>query len=263
MMAMLAVAVVFVFVLVLPGFQGVAPPAMDHPTLAPSQTATETATVVPSATLRPITPEWKATITLVTDTPGPTAQIEQEATAIREPTSTIGPTVQIESAGPTATPRPQRPTETARGQPATAVAVGPVELPETGGRGWPVALLVQDVDGLGLIERLGDQLPAAVLLVIAGLVVARYAASLLDKLVDSNEKTQGELVQVIQNNTQAWGETSGALAKVGEGLTHLVALEMEQTDRMQSVNQEMADIRIILATKPCVAGDAVRNKDGK
>ena len=66
---------------------------------------------------------------------------------------------------------------------------------------------------MDLPGSLAEQLPVAVLFLLAAAAVARYAARLLDKLVAGQERAQHQLVAALERNTAAWRDTCAALVR--------------------------------------------------
>jgi len=67
---------------------------------------------------------------------------------------------------------------------------------------------------MDLPGTLAEQLPVAVLFLLAAAAVARYAARLLDKLVAGQERVQAKLIDALERNTAAWRDTCAALASL-------------------------------------------------
>ena len=67
---------------------------------------------------------------------------------------------------------------------------------------------------MDVVGSLAEQLPVAVLFLLAAAAVARYAARLLDKLVAAQERVQAQLIDALERNTAAWRDTCAALASL-------------------------------------------------
>ncbi len=65
-----------------------------------------------------------------------------------------------------------------------------------------------------LLGPLAEQLPVAVLFLLAAAAVARYAARLLDRLFAAQERIQAQLIDALERNTVAWRDTCAALASL-------------------------------------------------
>jgi hypothetical protein len=101
------------------------------------------------------------------------------------------------------------------------------------------------------VGELAKRIPELLLISLGAGLVLRYAVGLVGKLLASQERTQEQLVEVVNRNTEAWG-------KVGEGMTHLVSLDAERVERLHDVQQDLNELRVLLARRPCVADEALR-----
>jgi len=67
---------------------------------------------------------------------------------------------------------------------------------------------------LELPASLVEQLPVAALFVLCAAVAGRYAARLVDRLVDGQERAQQKLVEALERNTAAWHDTCAAVTRL-------------------------------------------------
>jgi Skp family chaperone for outer membrane proteins len=72
--------------------------------------------------------------------------------------------------------------------------------------------------------------------------------------IERERQDRQRLVEVIDRNTQAWSETTKALAALTSGVTSLVGA-------VNAGRQETQDIRLLLARRPCVADHALKQID--
>ena len=71
---------------------------------------------------------------------------------------------------------------------------------------------------MDVLGSLVEQLPVAVLFLLAAAAVARYAARLVDKLVAGQERVQAQLIDALERNTAAWRDTCAALSSLEDAV---------------------------------------------
>ena len=89
-----------------------------------------------------------------------------------------------------------------------------------------------------LLGPLAEQLPVAVLFLLAAAAVARYAARLLDKLFAAQERIQAQLIDALERNTAAWRDACAALASLEAAVVEQAGRAPRRPARLRTTPRE-------------------------
>ena len=72
---------------------------------------------------------------------------------------------------------------------------------------------------------------------------------------EDHKEERAQLLAVIDRNTEGWHEASQAVAEAAKGMAALA--QAQETTR-----QDISDIRVLLAQRPCVADGVIQRQGG-